>query len=156
MTNSLFETTNENCLLISGIPTVLLIDHVKIVHLFVIKTDEIGISPAFLSWWVMSDNSTVITGLARNWHFSGFSFMVNDNWHFSGFSFMVSDNSTFTWCMLYIPICGCLSGLQHIKTKHIHTTQSDVQCGLPRSLAELKKVSCFLIFILNHPNKFFI
>ena len=50
-TNSLFETTDESCPLISGIPTVLLIDPCeKIVHLFVIKTDEIVISPAFLSW----------------------------------------------------------------------------------------------------------
>ena len=49
-TNSLFETTDESCPLISGIPSVLLIDHMKIVHLFVIKTDKNGISPAFLSW----------------------------------------------------------------------------------------------------------
>ena len=50
MMNSLFETTDESCLLISGFPRVLLIGHVKIMNLFVIKTDEIGISIAFLSW----------------------------------------------------------------------------------------------------------
>ena len=48
--NCLFETIDESCLLISGILSVLLIGHVKIMNLFVIKMDEIGISMAFLSW----------------------------------------------------------------------------------------------------------
>ena len=50
MTNSLFETIDESSLLISEIPTVLLFDSCENLHIFVIKMDEIGISPAFLSW----------------------------------------------------------------------------------------------------------
>ena len=49
-TNSLFETTDESCKLISGIPTVLLIDPCENCASFCHKNDEIGISPAFLSW----------------------------------------------------------------------------------------------------------
>ena len=48
--NSLFETMDESCLLISGFPSVLSIGHVKTLNLFVIKKEEIGISMAFLSW----------------------------------------------------------------------------------------------------------
>ena len=49
-TNSLFETTDVSCLLISGYLTVSLIDPCENCAFFVIKTDEIGISLAFLSW----------------------------------------------------------------------------------------------------------
>ena len=77
--NSLFETTDESCLLIRVIPTVLLIDPRENCASFVIKADEIG-------------------------YFSAFSFIVSDNRHFSGFSFMVSDNSTFIfYCPRYPP-----------------------------------------------------
>ena len=69
-TNSLFETMDESCPLISGILTVLLIAPCENCAFFGHKNK-------------------------RNRHFSGFPFMVSDNWHFSGFSFVVSDNSTF-------------------------------------------------------------
>ena len=64
--NSLFETTDESCPLISGIPTVLLIDPYENCASFCHKNGR--------------------------------------NWHFSGFSFMVSDNSTFIfYCPRYPP-----------------------------------------------------
>ena len=53
-TNSLFETTDKSCSLISGIPTILLIDPCEIFASFCHKN-------------------------GRNWHFSGFPFMVSDN-----------------------------------------------------------------------------
>ena len=69
-TNSLFETADESCPLISRIPTGLLIDPCENCASFCHKN-------------------------GRNWHFSSFSFTVSDNWNFYGFSFMVSDNSTY-------------------------------------------------------------
>ena len=48
--NSLFETTDESCPLISGIPTISLIDPCENCTSFCHKMDEIGISPTFLSW----------------------------------------------------------------------------------------------------------
>ena len=71
------ETTHESCPLINGIPTVLLIDPCENCASFCHKN-------------------------GRNWHFSGFSFMVSDNWHFSGFSFMVSDNWHFSGMMVKV------------------------------------------------------
>ena len=56
-TNSLFETTDESCLLISGIPTVLLIDPCENCHQIASFCHKNG----------------------RNWHFSSFSVMVSDN-----------------------------------------------------------------------------
>ena len=53
-TNSLFETTDKSCQLISGIPTLLLIDPCENCTYFCHKN-------------------------GRNWHFSGFPFMVSDN-----------------------------------------------------------------------------
>ena len=53
-TNSLFETTDESCQLISRIPIVLLIDPCENCAYFCHKN-------------------------GRNWHFSGFPFMVSDN-----------------------------------------------------------------------------
>ena len=44
----------------------------------------------------------------------------------------IQDHWSGPLCPMFHPwpaICGCLSGLQHIQTKSIRTTQSDTQCA---------------------------